>query len=105
MLNDANVRLCRKALGNIFLLFLTFFGLCSCFVFFVFAFTATGSAIGSDDIIAGNVSKHTVLPPGYCGQPKKGHLIFDACFESGEHLQHCFMLRICQYINTNLYHS
>ncbi|GAB0193150.1 cytosolic carboxypeptidase 6 [Grus japonensis] len=40
------------------------------------------SAIGSDDIIAGNVSKYTVLPAGYCGQPKKGHLIFDACFES-----------------------
>uniref|UniRef100_H0ZE37 BEN domain containing 5 n=1 Tax=Taeniopygia guttata TaxID=59729 RepID=H0ZE37_TAEGU len=43
----------------------------------------TGSAIGSDDIIAGNVSKYIVLPSGYCGQPKKGHLIFDACFESG----------------------
>ncbi|XP_055580179.1 cytosolic carboxypeptidase 6 isoform X4 [Falco cherrug] len=43
----------------------------------------TGSALGSDDIIVGNVSKHTVLPAGYCGQPKKGHLIFDACFESG----------------------
>uniref|UniRef100_A0A8C0EPY9 Cytosolic carboxypeptidase N-terminal domain-containing protein n=1 Tax=Bubo bubo TaxID=30461 RepID=A0A8C0EPY9_BUBBB len=42
-----------------------------------------GSAIGSDDTIAGNVSKYTVLPAGYCGQPKKGHLIFDACFESG----------------------
>uniref|UniRef100_A0A8C5T933 Cytosolic carboxypeptidase N-terminal domain-containing protein n=1 Tax=Malurus cyaneus samueli TaxID=2593467 RepID=A0A8C5T933_9PASS len=46
-------------------------------------FTAAGSAIGSDDIIAGNVSKYIVLPAGYCGQPKKGHLIFDACFESG----------------------
>ncbi|XP_061200831.1 BEN domain-containing protein 5 isoform X3 [Neopsephotus bourkii] len=42
-----------------------------------------GSAIGSDDVIAGNVSKYTVLPVGYCGLPKKGHLIFDACFESG----------------------
>uniref|UniRef100_A0A8C9MJL4 Cytosolic carboxypeptidase N-terminal domain-containing protein n=1 Tax=Serinus canaria TaxID=9135 RepID=A0A8C9MJL4_SERCA len=42
-----------------------------------------GSAMGSDDIIAGNVSKYIVLPAGYCGQPKKGHLIFDACFESG----------------------
>ncbi|NXF33682.1 CBPC6 carboxypeptidase, partial [Nyctibius bracteatus] len=38
---------------------------------------------GGDDIIAGNVSKCTVLPAGYCGQPKKGHLMFDACFESG----------------------
>ncbi|KAF4797175.1 cytosolic carboxypeptidase 6-like protein [Turdus rufiventris] len=42
----------------------------------------TGSAIRSDDIIAGNVSKYIVLPAAYCGQPKKGHLIFDACFES-----------------------
>ncbi|KAJ7400410.1 hypothetical protein BTVI_105812 [Pitangus sulphuratus] len=41
------------------------------------------SAMGSDDIIAGNVSKIIVLPPAYSGQPKKGHLIFDACFESG----------------------
>lgn len=67
---------------------------------FFFAFTATGSAIGSEDIIAGNVSKYTVLPAGYCGQPKKGHLIFDACFESGKHFQHYFMLQSCKYINT-----
>lgn len=67
---------------------------------FFFAFTATGSAIGSEDIIAGNVSKYTVLPAGYCGQPRKGHLIFDACFESGKHFQHYFMLRSCKYINT-----
>ncbi|XP_074401938.1 BEN domain-containing protein 5 isoform X10 [Zonotrichia albicollis] len=45
--------------------------------------SSAGSAMGSDDIIAGNVSKYIVLPAGYCGQPKKGHLIFDACFESG----------------------
>lgn len=46
--------------------------------------------MGSDDIIAGNVSKYIVLPAGYCGQPKKGHLIFDACFESGEYF-HCYI--------------
>ncbi|KAI4580146.1 hypothetical protein MJT46_001514 [Ovis ammon polii x Ovis aries] len=39
--------------------------------------------MGNDDAIGGNVSKYVVLPTGYCGQPKKGHLIFDACFESG----------------------
>nr|XP_054092874.1 BEN domain-containing protein 5 isoform X3 [Callithrix jacchus] len=39
--------------------------------------------MGNDDAIGGNVSKYIVLPTGYCGQPKKGHLIFDACFESG----------------------
>lgn len=59
--------------------------LCS---YWFFTFTATGSAIRSDDIIAGNVSKYIVLPAAYCGQPKKGHLIFDACFESGEYFQH-----------------
>ncbi|XP_077635846.1 cytosolic carboxypeptidase 6 isoform X7 [Crocuta crocuta] len=42
-----------------------------------------GSDMGNEDAIGGNVSKYTVLPSGYCGQPKKGHLIFDACFESG----------------------
>uniref|UniRef100_A0A8C9LFH1 Cytosolic carboxypeptidase N-terminal domain-containing protein n=1 Tax=Pavo cristatus TaxID=9049 RepID=A0A8C9LFH1_PAVCR len=41
------------------------------------------SDIGGDEIIAGNVNKYTVLPAGYSGQPKKGHLVFDACFESG----------------------
>ncbi|XP_047409743.1 BEN domain-containing protein 5 isoform X1 [Sciurus carolinensis] len=42
-----------------------------------------GNDMGNDDAIGGNVSKYVVLPTGYCGQPKKGHLIFDACFESG----------------------
>uniref|UniRef100_A0A803XKK8 CBPC6 carboxypeptidase n=1 Tax=Meleagris gallopavo TaxID=9103 RepID=A0A803XKK8_MELGA len=42
-----------------------------------------GSDTGGDEIIAGNVNKYTVLPAGYSGQPKKGHLVFDACFESG----------------------
>ncbi|KXJ27532.1 Cytosolic carboxypeptidase 6 [Exaiptasia diaphana] len=31
----------------------------------------------------GNVSRFCCLPPGHSGKPKKGHLIFDACFESG----------------------
>lgn len=31
----------------------------------------------------GNLSKYYALPPGYSGTPKKGHLMFDACFESG----------------------
>lgn len=31
----------------------------------------------------GNVSRYCCVPPGYSGKPKKGHLIFDACFESG----------------------
>uniref|UniRef100_A0A3Q2I0X1 Cytosolic carboxypeptidase N-terminal domain-containing protein n=1 Tax=Equus caballus TaxID=9796 RepID=A0A3Q2I0X1_HORSE len=42
-----------------------------------------GNDMGNDEAIGGNVSKYIVLPTGYCGQPKKGHLIFDACFESG----------------------
>ncbi|KAK2574061.1 Cytosolic carboxypeptidase 6 [Acropora cervicornis] len=31
----------------------------------------------------GNLSSYYSLPPGYTGTPKKGHLMFDACFESG----------------------
>ncbi|XP_006977835.1 cytosolic carboxypeptidase 6 isoform X12 [Peromyscus maniculatus bairdii] len=42
-----------------------------------------GNDIGNEDVIGGNVSKYVVLPNGYSGQPKKGHLTFDACFESG----------------------
>ncbi|XP_058408343.1 BEN domain-containing protein 5 isoform X1 [Diceros bicornis minor] len=42
-----------------------------------------GNDTGNDEAIGGNVSKYMVLPTGYTGQPKKGHLIFDACFESG----------------------
>nr|XP_025727643.1 cytosolic carboxypeptidase 3-like [Callorhinus ursinus] len=42
-----------------------------------------GNDMGNDDAIGGNVSKYMVFPSGYCGQSKKGHLIFDACFESG----------------------
>ncbi|XP_049342019.1 cytosolic carboxypeptidase 6 [Astyanax mexicanus] len=43
----------------------------------------TGSEAGGDDALVGNVSKLTVTPPGYTGAPRKGHLVFDACFESG----------------------
>ncbi|XP_069843375.1 BEN domain-containing protein 5 isoform X3 [Dipodomys merriami] len=42
-----------------------------------------GNDMGNDDSIGGNVNKYMVLPNGYCGQAKKGHLVFDACFESG----------------------
>ena len=34
--------------------------------------------------MVGNLNKFAVVPPGHTGRPKKGHLIFDACFESGE---------------------
>ncbi|XP_078484968.1 cytosolic carboxypeptidase 6-like isoform X2 [Ciona intestinalis] len=43
----------------------------------------SGSSDSGDDAVVGNVNKLLVLPPGYSGKPKKGHLIFDACFESG----------------------
>lgn len=42
-----------------------------------------GNDPGNEDAIGGNVSKYIVFPNGYSGQPKKGHLTFDACFESG----------------------
>lgn len=34
----------------------------------------------------GNVNKLMMSPPGYSGASRKGHLVFDACFESGEYL-------------------
>ncbi|XP_074641861.1 cytosolic carboxypeptidase 6-like isoform X2 [Tubulanus polymorphus] len=37
----------------------------------------------TDEPVVGNVNKFCVVPPGYNGRPKKGHIIFDACFESG----------------------
>ena len=43
----------------------------------------TGSSDSGDDAVVGNVSKLIVYPPQYSGKAKKGHLIFDACFESG----------------------
>ncbi|XP_068599840.1 cytosolic carboxypeptidase 6 [Brachionichthys hirsutus] len=43
----------------------------------------TGSETGGEDALVGNVNKLMVSPPGYSGAPRKGHLIFDACFESG----------------------
>ncbi|XP_069838026.1 cytosolic carboxypeptidase 6 [Dendropsophus ebraccatus] len=45
--------------------------------------TETGNGIGNETAMSRNVSKLVVSPPGFNGQPKRGHLIFDACFESG----------------------
>ncbi|KAJ8277772.1 hypothetical protein GJAV_G00079700 [Gymnothorax javanicus] len=44
----------------------------------------TGSEVGGEDGLVGNINKLLVTPLGYMGVPRKGHLIFDACFESGE---------------------
>ena len=38
----------------------------------------------NDEPVVGNVSKYCVLPPSFSGKPKKGNLVFDACFESGK---------------------
>lgn len=43
-----------------------------------------GSEGGGEDALVGNVNKLMVSPPGYSGAPRRGHLVFDACFESGE---------------------
>ncbi|KAM4022839.1 cytosolic carboxypeptidase 6-like isoform 3-T3 [Anomaloglossus baeobatrachus] len=45
--------------------------------------TETGNGIGNEAAMCRNVSKLIVSPPGFNGLPKRGHLIFDACFESG----------------------
>ncbi|XP_054645082.1 BEN domain-containing protein 5-like isoform X1 [Dunckerocampus dactyliophorus] len=42
-----------------------------------------GSEAGGEEALVGNVNKLAVSPPGYSGSPRKGHLVFDACFESG----------------------
>uniref|UniRef100_A0A1A8S2D1 Cytosolic carboxypeptidase 6 n=2 Tax=Nothobranchius TaxID=28779 RepID=A0A1A8S2D1_9TELE len=42
-----------------------------------------GSETGGEDALVGNINKLMVSPPGYAGIPRKGHLVFDACFESG----------------------
>ena len=34
--------------------------------------------------LTGNIHKIAIVPPNYNGRPKKGHLIFDACFECGK---------------------
>ena len=44
-----------------------------------------GSETGGEDALVGNVNKLMVSPPGYSGALRKGHLVFDACFESGEY--------------------
>ncbi|XP_071846417.1 cytosolic carboxypeptidase 6-like isoform X2 [Apostichopus japonicus] len=43
----------------------------------------SGSDNDAEDGVVGNLNKFVVVPPGYTEQPKKGHLIFDASFESG----------------------
>ena len=47
-------------------------------------FISGSDSEGTDEPVVGNVNKFAVVPPGYSGRPKKGHLIFDACFESGK---------------------
>ncbi|XDV49324.1 hypothetical protein PO909_018598 [Leuciscus waleckii] len=44
----------------------------------------TDNEAAGEDALVGNVNKLMITPPGYTGPPKKGHVIFDACFESGE---------------------
>ncbi|XP_011238955.1 cytosolic carboxypeptidase 6 isoform X2 [Mus musculus] len=56
-----------------------------------------GNDTGNEDAIGGNVNKYIVLPNGYSGQPKKGHLTFDACFESA-----CRSIFSCQRQEGNL---
>uniref|UniRef100_A0AAZ3PK88 AGBL carboxypeptidase 4 n=1 Tax=Oncorhynchus tshawytscha TaxID=74940 RepID=A0AAZ3PK88_ONCTS len=43
----------------------------------------TGSEAGREEVLVGNVNKLMVTPTGYTGVSRKSHLVFDACFESG----------------------
>ncbi len=47
-------------------------------------FVAGSDSDSTDEPVVGNVNKFAVVPPGFSGKPKKGHPIFDACFESGK---------------------
>ena len=38
-----------------------------------------------DDNVVGNISKYSVVAPGYAGPIKRGHLIFNADFECGKY--------------------
>ena len=42
----------------------------------------------NDEPVVGNVNKFAVVPPGYQGPPKRGHVVFDACFEGGKFISH-----------------
>lgn len=48
-----------------------------------------------EETVIGNVIKFCVVPPGYTGQPKKGHLIFNADFECGNVSLFCSLHRLC----------
>ena len=50
--------------------------------FYIFSGSESDSA---DEPVVGNVNKFAVVPPGFSGRPKRGHLIFDACFECGQY--------------------
>uniref|UniRef100_A0A8K9UEE3 BEN domain containing 5 n=1 Tax=Oncorhynchus mykiss TaxID=8022 RepID=A0A8K9UEE3_ONCMY len=41
------------------------------------------SEAGREEALVGNVNKLMVTPTGYTGVSRKSHLVFDACFESG----------------------
>ena len=49
----------------------------------VFVFVSGSDSEGNEEPVVGNVNKFCVVPPGFTGRPRRGHLIFDACFESG----------------------
>ena len=81
--------------------------------------TGEGDPLVNEEVV-GNVSKMCVLPPGYRGPPRKGHLIFDANFESGKFFacivktliqikvkfqmciirQHYWLLTVCELIHS-----
>ena len=47
-------------------------------------FFAGSESDSVEEPVVGNVNKFCVVPPAHSGRPKKGHLVFDACFESGK---------------------
>ena len=50
----------------------------------VYCIVGSDSESLQDDNVVGNISKYSVVAPGYAGPIKRGHLIFNADFECGK---------------------
>ena len=51
----------------------------------VYFIVGSDSESFQDDSVVGNISKYSVVAPGYAGPIRRGHLIFNADFECGKY--------------------
>ena len=59
--------------------------MCLCVKWNVLNIAGSDSESLQDDNVVGNISKYSVVAPGYAGPIKRGHLIFNADFECGKY--------------------